>query len=187
MRDGHAPGSPSEPAVIRAARLGDPAAFATLVERHGPAMHRFAVRLLGNHADAADAVQEAFISAWKALPEFRADSSVRTWLFSITARRAADVARRRREQPVDTAAISDRPADPTQEPGAEGQNSVLVIELRQALATLPWEQRAAWLLREIDGLSYAEIGQVLAVPTSTARGLLARGRRTVADAMEAWR
>ncbi len=150
-------------------------------------MHRFAVRLLGNHTDASDAVQEAFISAWKSLPELREDTSVRTWLFTITARRAADIARRNRDQPIDTETMTEHPLDPAPPPDAQGQNTVLVNDLRRALATLPWQQRAAWLLREVDGLSYAEIAGILAVTQSTARGLLARSRRTVADAMESWR
>lgn len=176
-----------ESAVVRAARLGDPAGFAALVEEHGPAMHRFAVRLLDNHQDAADAVQEAFISAWKSLPDFREDSSLRTWLFTITARRAADIARRRRDQPMDNETLVGHAEDPVRGPAAEGQAAELVSDLRRALATLPWQQRATWLLREVDGLSYAEIAQVISVPESTVRGLLVRSRRTVADAMESWR
>jgi hypothetical protein len=68
-------------ALVRAARLGDVQAFAVIVDRHGPAMYRYAVRLLHHDADAAEVVQEAFISAWKNLHTFQGRSNLRTWLF----------------------------------------------------------------------------------------------------------
>lgn len=177
----------SDGALVRAARLGDADAFATLVDRHGPAMYRYAVRLLGSEQDAADATQDAFVSAWRNLRSFRGQSTLRTWLFTLVSRRSADVRRTRRPTPIDDRLLSALSGRAHDNPLQSAVDAELITALREALAELPWHQRATWLLREVDGMSYEEIGIVLGLTTGSVRGHLHRGRRTLAERMARWR
>ncbi|MGC4942293.1 RNA polymerase sigma factor [Kribbella sp. DT2] len=173
----------SDDSLRRAAALGDTDAFAEILDRHGPAMFRYARRLLNDHGDAEEVVQDAFVAAWKALPDFRGDSSLRTWLFTITGRKAVDVLRKKRPTPIEDVLLADVPAanaDP-----AEGAG--LLQALDAALAQLPYLQRAAWLLREVEQLSYAEIATALNTTPTVVRGQLARGRTALQERLEEWR
>lgn len=179
---------PSDDALLRAARLGDEAAFAQIVERYGRQMFRYALRQVGgSEADAAEATQEAFISAWRSLPSFRGESSIRTWLFRLVHRRAADLTRRRKPTPVEDDALVDLVTPGLDDAMQHVLDEELLAALQDALDQLPWQQRSVWLLREIEGLSYQEIGDALALPVSTVRGLLARARPTLAERMARWR
>ena len=173
----------SDDSLRRAAALGDTDAFAEILDRHGPAMFRYARRLLNDHGDAEEVVQDAFVAAWKALPDFRGDATLRTWLFTITGRKAVDVLRKKRPTPIEDDLLADVPAanaDP-----AEGAG--LLQALDAALAQLPYLQRAAWLLREVEQLSYAEIATALNTTPTVVRGQLARGRAALQDRLEEWR
>ncbi len=87
---------------MRAARVGDDEAFREIVDRYGPGMYRYALRLCGgSDSDAGDATQDALVSAWKDLSTFRGESTLRTWLFRLVHRRAVDLQRRRRPTPID--------------------------------------------------------------------------------------
>ncbi|MDF9714751.1 sigma-70 family RNA polymerase sigma factor [Nocardioides sp. ChNu-153] len=178
----------TDDALLRAARLGDEEAFAVLVDRHAPGMYRYALRLVGgSDADAKEVTQEALISAWKGLDTFAGRSSLRTWLFRLVHRRAADLQRHRRPTPIDDELLSAalRPAEDN--PLRDALDSELLAALQAALDELPWHQRAAWLLFEIEGLSYDEIAAALDLSTGSVRGHLHRGRRTLAERMERWR
>ena len=167
----------------RAAALGDVRAFEAIIDRHGPAMLRFARGLVPDPGDAEEAVQDAFVSAWRALPTFRGESTLRTWLFTITRRRAVDVARRRRPVPLDEQVLADI--------GPAGPDPAEAVGLREAitaaLAELPARQRAVWVLREVEDLGYAEIAAVLGTTPTTVRGQLARARATLQRRLEPWR
>lgn len=178
---------PSDEALVRAAALGDHDAFAVIVDRHGPGMLRYAERLVGSYHDAADVVQDAFVSAWRALSGFRGDSALRTWLFRLVQRRAADLQRTRRAIPIDDgllfALVPPRGENPLQSAVA----STLLAHLQRALHELPWHQRSVWLLREVEQLSYDEIATTLSMTPGSVRGHLQRARRTLAERMDRWR
>ena len=177
----------SDAALLRAARLGDTDAFGGIVERHGPGMRRYARFILGDEDDAADATQEALVSAWRGLGTFRGESSLRTWLFTLVSRRAADLQRRRRPVPVEEQQLEQRlPAAPDTASGTAVEAELLEA-LRSALQELPWRQRACWLLREVEGLSYDEIAATVGVTSGQVRGYLHRGRASLAERMEPWR
>ena len=177
----------SDGALLRAARLGDTDAFGAVVERHGPGMRRYARFILGDEDDAADATQEALVSAWRGLDTFRGESSLRTWLFTLVSRRAADLQRRRRPVPVPEEQLEQRlPTVPDTASGSALEVD-LVEALRSALQDLPWRQRACWVLRELEGLSYDEIAATVGVTSGQVRGYLQRGRATLAERMEPWR
>ncbi|MGQ2913017.1 RNA polymerase sigma factor [Aeromicrobium sp.] len=183
-------------ALARRAGLGDRAAFEELFDRLFPGTLRYATRLLdGDERAAEDAVQEAWVKAWRALPDFQGRSKVQTWLFTIVQREAYE--RRRRTRPL---AVDDQILEPLArggdaalgaarrtDPEGEAMLHELWETLTLALGELPWTQRAAWTLREIEGFSYAEIAHVLDTTPTVVRGQLHRARRTLAIRMEQWR
>lgn len=178
----------TDAALVRAARLGDEDAFGEIVDRYGPGMLRYARRLVGgNDSDAAEAVQEAFISAWRGLESFRGESSLRTWLFRLVHRRAVDLNRYRRPTPIDDELLSRMVRVADDNPLQDLLDGELLEALQQALDELPWNQRAAWLLREVEGLGYDEIAQALGTTVGSVRGQLHRGRRQLAERMARWR
>lgn len=181
----------SSAALVRQARLGDRHAFAELFELHGASVFRYALHMLDGDVDTArDVTQDAWVKVWRNLPGFRGESKFTTWVFTIVAREVVDH-RRRRRRPV---AIDDRllavhvdrdDAQPSAE--AEMLNLQLWEALTLALAELPWRQRSSWLLREMEGLSYAEIATVLDTTPTVVRGQLHRARASLAIRMEQWR
>lgn len=184
-------------ALARRAGLGDRAAFEELFARHFVRTYRFALRMLDHDEQLAeDVAQEAWIKVWRALPDFRGDSAVQTWLFSVVTRQAYDARRRRRPLAVDDEILeplAQRRRGIDGEPSAQGdpEHSAIAGELWQtltvALGELPWRQRASWQLYELEGLSYDEIAQVLDTTPGSVRGQLHRARRTLAIRMEQWR
>lgn len=174
-------------ALARAAALGDPDAFEEIVLRHGPALYRYARRLTRDDGEAQDAVQEALLGAWKGIDRFEGRSGLRTWLFSLTARKVADRYRRARADPVDDALLTTRPAGSDSDPFEQASGSELRQALDRALAELPYRQRACWLLVEVEQLTQAEVAQVLGISPDAVRGQLFRARRTLEERMARWR
>lgn len=189
---GDGPVLESEPATddvlaVQAA-LGDRAAFAAIVRRHGPSIHRYALRMLdGDEQSAEDAVQEAFIDAWLHLPAFRGDAALHTWLFRLGANRVLRERRHRRPVLVDDQLMALRFHDGTPGPSEQAQHAELWQTLDLALGELPWRQRASWILRELEGLGYEDIAQILQTTPTVVRGQLHRARRALAIRMEQWR
>ncbi|NHA70139.1 RNA polymerase sigma factor [Phycicoccus flavus] len=179
-----APTRDEDLALVRAAALGDRVAFETVVDRHGPALTRYARRAVTDPMDAEDLVQEALVSAWQSLDRFDGRSSLRTWLFGILVHKIGSARRRRRAVPVQDEVL-DRPGpgDPLQA-ASDGE---LRRALEAALATLPERQRAVWLLVQVEGLSQAEVASALRTTPDAVRGLLARARRSLAERMGQWR
>ncbi|WP_193560267.1 RNA polymerase sigma factor [Tsukamurella sputi] len=175
----------SDETLTRRAQRGDTAAFDVLVQRHAPAMHRFVARTMPERSDCDDIVQESLIAAWKALPNFAFRSSLRTWLFSIASRKTADVLRRRAPV-VDSEAVVEAAASGPG-PVEKATDRDFLDALGRELGRLPYPARAAWWLREVDGLSVAEIAAVLRTTEGSVRGHLQRTRQRLAEALgEYW-
>ncbi|MCE0764347.1 sigma-70 family RNA polymerase sigma factor [Pseudonocardia kujensis] len=176
--------------VVRAGE-GDVRAFSVLAQRHQPALYRLALRLVGNAADAEDALQESLLDAWRRLDRFRGDSAFTTWAYRIVTNRCLDLLRRRRatvsvEQVAEVA--PERLAAP--EAGAPEHAAEVdagLAALRAALRTLPDDQRACFVLRELEGLGYAEIAEITGASETAVRGRLHRARRGLAEVMRSWR
>lgn len=170
--------------VVRA-REGDVTAFETLVRRYRVPVYRIAVRLLPDAWRAADTAQEAFITAWRCLREIKAEQAFAAWLYRITVTRALSTLRSVRPYvPFDElAAASDRFPGPEERALADG----LAAALRRALNHLTPEQRACWILREMEGLSYEEVATVLHTTPSAVRGRLHRARPQLAEELKPWR
>ncbi|AXK37040.1 RNA polymerase sigma factor [Streptomyces armeniacus] len=166
---------------------GDESAFEVLVRRHSPVLLQLAHRLLGDRADAEDAVQESFVSAWRRLPEFRGDSAFLTWMYRIVTNRCLNQLRSRRPS-TDLDAVPE-PAAPEHEvsPVRAAEAAVALRELSGVLSRLPPDQRACWVLRELHGLPYEDIAKAVGISHSAVRGRIFRVRRYLTEAMGAWR
>ncbi|MEU9182357.1 sigma-70 family RNA polymerase sigma factor [Streptomyces sp. NPDC048550] len=172
--------------AIRASE-GDEDAFAVLVRRHSSRLLALAQHLLGNRADAEDAVQEAFISAWRRLPEFRHSAAFGTWMYRIVTNRCLNSLRHRPHPlPLDT--VPEPPAaDANGSPPKAAETDAATAALTQALLELGPELRVCWVLRELHGLHYEEIAHVVGSSEQTVRGRLFRARRALMEAMRPWR
>jgi len=178
----------SDDVLARRAGMGDKAAFAEIFHRHSAPLFRYALRMLdGDYTAAEDAVQEALTRAWLKIDGFRGQSSLRTWLFRMVANECIDSRRRRRPVAVDDHLLTARAGDRGLEPHSAASERELRQALDRALLELPWRQRAAWLLRELEQLSYEEIAQILSTSSTVVRGQLHRARATLAVRMEQWR
>ncbi|MEU2079970.1 RNA polymerase sigma factor [Streptomyces sp. NPDC056202] len=191
--DSRAPGlggsraEPDDALLSARAREGDEEAFAALVRRHGPTLLGLAGRMLGDPAEAEDAVQDAFVSAWRRLPEFRGDAAFLTWMYRIVTNRCLNRLRSRRPT-TDLDALPE-PAAPPQEgsPARAAESSAALADLTAALAELSPEQRACWVLRELHLLSYEEIAEAVGIGPAAVRGRIFRARRFLTEAMSEWR
>jgi RNA polymerase sigma-70 factor (ECF subfamily) len=163
---------PDGPLVDRAKR-GDRWAFEQLVERHQHRLFTLAARTLGSPDDAGDAVQEAFLRAWLALPRFRGGARFSTWLYRICLNAAHDQRLKRRAEPVE---LVERP-DPRDAFAA----SELSGELQDALDALDETYRVAVVLYDVLGCSYVEIAEMTGVPEGTVKSRIYRGRTELAE------
>ncbi|MDH6226065.1 MULTISPECIES: RNA polymerase sigma factor SigM [Streptomyces] len=158
---------------------GDPEAFGELVRRHRDRLWAVALRTLGDREEAADAVQDALVSAYRRAHTFRGHAAVTTWLHRITVNACLDRARKaatRRTSPVDDAERLDQLLEPHEAASAPAERNDLHRELINALATLPPDQRAALVLVDMQGFPVAEAAGVLDVPVGTVKSRCARGR-----------
>ncbi|MEW2630232.1 RNA polymerase sigma factor SigM [Streptomyces sp. NPDC048389] len=158
---------------------GEPDAFGELVRRHRDRLWAVALRTLGDREEAADAVQDALVSAFRAAHTFRGQSAVTTWLHRITVNACLDRARKaasRRTSPVDDTERLEQLLEPHESAEAPAERHDLHRELLAALAKLPVDQRAALVLVDMQGYPVAEAARVLEVPTGTVKSRCARGR-----------
>jgi len=163
-----------ERAWVERARAGDTEAFRKLVERHRDRAYGLAFRMLGSSADAEEAAQDAFVRAWRALPQFRGESSFSTWLHRIVVRRALDrqavlKARRAREAPLEDAGPDEIAAAA---PGAPE----LRRKLERLLGSVSEVQRTVLLLYYYEDRSVEEVARILEIPEGSVKTHLHRAR-----------
>jgi RNA polymerase sigma-70 factor (ECF subfamily) len=166
----------SDAALIAAHAAGDQHAFGELVRRHRDRMWAVALRTLRDPEEAADALQEAFISAFRAAGSFRAESQVTTWLHRIVVNACLDRIRRRRPTSPLPEIGPNEPAVP-RDAMSERETQLAV---QAALAQIPAEQRAAIVLVDVEGYSVAETAAILGVAEGTVKSRCARGRAKLA-------
>jgi RNA polymerase sigma-70 factor (ECF subfamily) len=174
--------SPTDDELVAAAQAGDRGALDTLLRRHIDLIHAVCSRLAGNPADAADATQEALIAIVRGLPRFDRRAAPRTWMYRVATNACLDELRRRGRRPrlgLDDA-MAQRP-DPTP-PLDRSVTDRLTLD--DALARLPEEFRVAVVLRDVQGMDYAQIAEVLQVPIGTVRSRIARGRQALATDLD---
>jgi RNA polymerase sigma-70 factor (ECF subfamily) len=171
--------------LVARAREGYLDAYELLVQRHSAMTYRVALRLCGDHHDAQDIAQEALIVAWRSLDRFRADSSFSTWLYQIVTRQALNkVSRGRRADSLD---LLEDVADPSAETAAQTERNLAVDAVTDALAALPFPQRAVVVLHHFEGLSYADVAAVTGSTVPAVRSHLFRARRTLGIKLQEWR
>lgn len=172
-----------ESALVAAAKRGDAAAFDHLVHLHSPTMYRTAFRIVGSDAD--DVVQEAWISTWHRIADFREEARLSTYLYRVTVNTALMQLRRTRRMhplPVDETL----PDDSERQPEPSMLRTLSADALHQAVRGLPVEQRLAVVLRDFEGLAYAEAAAILDISVPALKSRLHRGRNNLAHTMSDW-
>ena len=166
-----------EAELVARLRRGDRRAFEELVIAYQHRVFGVALRMLGNHAEAEEIAQETFLRAHRALPQFRGEAALHTWLYAIASRLCLNrlAAPDRRLVRGDDEALSAAPSD---EPSAAArlERSERDAAVREAIAALPEDRRIVVVLRDLEGLSYEEIGEVLSLEPGTVRSRLHRAR-----------
>lgn len=159
---------------MQAAQAGDRDALDRLLRLHIDRISALCRRMAGNDADGADCTQEALIAIVRGLPRFDGRAAFSTWAWRVATNACLDELRRRKRRP--------EPAEPAEigEHGSAGPGLATAVadrlDVDAALAHLPTDFRAAVVLRDLCGLDYAEIAEVLTVPVGTVRSRIARGR-----------
>lgn len=176
---------PDDQELCRAAAGGDHRAFDALVAHHAPALFRVALSLCGSRPDAEDICQETFIAAYAGLRRFDGRSSLRTWLTAILIRRAARLIRSRKRDRNRVAFEDERST--RVEPRPISNPADQHMDLLEAVRTLPEEFRDVVILREIEGYSYQEIADTLAIPCGTVQSRIHRARALLKEKLVAYR
>ena len=148
-------------------------------------MYRVAFSVVRDSALAEDVSQDAILKAWNALPTFRGDSSLRSWLLRITHNTAISSLRKRREELRDPDLLPEAPTRTSTE--SEVLDRISMADFEEALDKLDELSRSIVVLREIEGLPYDEIAELLEVPLPTVKTRLLRARRVLAAALSDWR
>lgn len=174
---------PSDADLVERAQRGDPTASAALVVRYQDRVYNTCLRMCHNTADALDLTQGALLRALAALPRFESRANFFTWLFRIVVNHV--ITHRRRARPTASLNVTDEQRGVWREPAARRETSdpamrtereELCARLNDALARLDDDFRAAVVLKDIEDLDYAQIGEILDVPVGTVKSRIHRGR-----------
>ncbi|MFQ3580458.1 MAG: sigma-70 family RNA polymerase sigma factor [Chloracidobacterium sp.] len=189
------PLSIAEVELLDGIRAGSHAAFETLVTAHQKPIYNLLLRVLGDPEDAADVLQETFLSAYRGAQTFRGDCDIRTWLYRIAVNRAANHRRwwrcRRQASTVSLDAepedgqlsLSETLAAPDATPEQQALWRERQAQVLAALATLKFDFRVAVVMRDIRGMSYEDIASALELSMGTVKSRIARGREMLRAAL----
>ena len=177
---------PNDWELVQRTRAGDRDAFRELVERYQRKIAALALGILRSQEDALDTVQETFAKAYQNLGRFKGDAAFYTWLYRIAVNLCVDYQRREAKKPLAPFGVDDRSDGPPlalpqgprpDQPFERARDAEIADRVRAAMRELTPEHRAVILLREVEGLSYAEISQVLDCPKGTVMSRLHYARR----------
>ena len=182
-----APGEQTDAELVRLAQEGDLEAFAEIVGRHERRLRIVLLRILDDPRDVEEAVQDAFVQAWRNLDRYRAEAALFTWLYRIGVNAALARTRRKRHPTSGLESLPDEGApqvarDLLPEPSAEAND--LRTRVLGSLAQLPFEYREAVVLRDLAGLSNEEVATALDVSLAAAKSRIHRGRLQLRDLLE---
>jgi len=183
-----------EAARIRALQSGSEEAFSWLISQYAQPVFRLASRILTDASDASDVVQEVFLKVFRNIGKFESGCSLKTWIYRITVHTASNQNRwwrrhRERELPLDGSPAEDARGSILAVSDTAGPLELLLSRetqqmVRQALSRLSESSRTVLVLREIEGLSYEEVSEVLHVNLGTVKSRLARARQTLRSELE---
>lgn len=172
----------SEETVVRRARAGDERAFEELVYAYEKKIYHMSLRYTGNEHDAMDVTQEVFLRLFRFLPKFQEESRFSTWLYRIAVNANLDFLRRRTPDSdlsldaEDEDGLAYEISDARYEPESEAERAELRQAICDGIQSLPPRMREIVVLRDISGLSYEEIGEVLGIEQGTVKSRLSRAR-----------
>jgi RNA polymerase sigma-70 factor, ECF subfamily len=158
----------------------------TILRDHSESMFRLAKSIVRDNALAEDVVQESVLKAWQASESFRGDSSLRSWVLRITHNTAISLLRKRREDYREPDLVPEVP-DALGQTDRQVHGRLMVNDLWVAIGALDPVSRSITVLREVEGLSYEEIAELLDLPLPTVKTRLFRARKTLANVLEGWR
>lgn len=167
-------------------RAAQEAALADLVAAHGDAVYRLARSVVRDSALADDVVQETMVKAWRALPDWDGDEIPRAWLMKVARNTAISMLRTRRDDPTEPDDLSGVVSGASGT-GDAATDKVAMDALWSALSELDETSRSVVVMRELSGMSYEEIAEVLEIPLPTVKTRLFRSRRVLQEAMKEWR
>ena len=154
--------TPSDIELVQEVRNGRRQAYTALMRRYQERVYWVARRIVGSHDDADDIVQETFVKAYLALGEFRGDSSFFTWIYRIAVNLSLNALRKRQVlNYLHESELLSRILPSLDDPGKDLENSEIESALQRAVATLPEKQKAVFVMRYFDEMTYEEIGRVL--------------------------
>jgi RNA polymerase sigma-70 factor (ECF subfamily) len=181
-----APEPRSDEALLTAYREGDDAALEALLARHAPSVHRFGVKMCRDPEDARDVMQDTLLAAARGLREFRGASSLSTWLFAIARSFCIKKRRRARETaPLDDDRVMDA-ASPLAGPDEAAGDREIGAALEEAIRALEPGYREVLVLRDVEGLTAPEVGEVLGLGVDAVKSRLHRARVAVRDRLAPW-
>lgn len=189
----------SEATLVARAQDGDVDAFEQIVRAYQGELYRLGVRMTNDSGDAQDLLQDTLVLAWRRLPGLSDPETFRAWVYQLMTRQCLSLLRRRGRRR--TVAAPAEPGSPLElgtpvlgavaaapiTPESAAVDAGLTADLRRAVADLPDELRACWVLMELHEMTYPEIAYAVGVPVSTVRGRIARARTRLAKEMAAWR
>ena len=170
--------------LLQKAQEGDRKAYEALIKLHARSVYNLALGYTGRHHEAEEIAQTVFVKVWKALPQFRGSAAFSTWLYRLTLNTCTDHYRREKKRWGDLS-LDDPDLAPIRDTAPSPEEIVIrreeQVNLRKALADLPEQHRVILILREMDGLDYQEIAQVLDIELGTVKSRLARARRALRE------
>lgn len=182
-----------EAALVTGLQAGSDEAFDYLVTYYHASVHNLVYGILGDKADAADVTQDVFVRVFRGIRGFRGSSSLKTWLYRVAVRQALNHRRwcwrhHRQQVSIDSdeegLSRSFDPPDGKATPFEECAAHEMQAKVRKALATVPPRFRSAVILRDLEGLTYEEIAEVLEVSVGTVKSRILRGRRILKENLE---
>ncbi len=178
----------TEQELIHSARKGDSMAFGELMQAHQDKIYTLCYRMTGNAEDAADLTQEVFLSAWRSLSRFQEQSSFGTWVYRMATNASIDFLRREKRRQVLSMTMEEDSEERQAQVPDERYSPHRLLEQKEArqavadaLAALSPEHRQVLVLREMEGLSYQEVGQLLDLEEGTVKSRIARARLALRD------
>lgn len=179
--------APDERELVRRASQGDESAFELLMRTHESRMYAVALRMCANREDAQDCLQEAMLRIYRAMSNFKFQSSFATWAYRITMNTCLDELRRRKLRTATSLdVLLDTGWSPTDDGETPEQYSIASEQrrmLERAIADLPEDMRAAIVLRDVQGFSYDEIARMLEANVGTIKSRISRGREKLREVL----